>query len=98
MLAVAAYEASLRAVAARPGIVASAGLWARQVQRSLADEHPDVTVVLGASRAMSGFSSSVFRHRHPDVPIYFLTLSGHGPVATFFCIWLTKPIFLEMSW
>lgn len=77
-----ALEITLRVKGGRASVPLSKSRWAAQLERGLASEDHRTTLLLGASRIRSGFSSHTFKQRFPGTPVYFLATSGESPMAT----------------
>ena len=74
-------ETAWRWVGHRPTVVDSLALWSFHRGRASIDD-PRTLVLCGASRTLLGFSTSVFRERHPDWTVVQLAVDGREPRAT----------------
>jgi hypothetical protein len=76
-----AIEVHLRGLLGLPSVPLSKSLYAANLEKGLGNSDPRTTLLLGASRMRSGFSSRVFDERTDHAPLYYLATSGESPLA-----------------
>lgn len=80
----AAVELGLRLKGGESSYPLSKQRYAANLEAGLSSRAPETTLLLGASRMRSSFSSDVFAKRNEGAPLEYLATSGESPLALIF--------------
>lgn len=81
VLILGAVEHYLRSLNGNPSVLLSDSRYAAHLANGLGNPDSRTTLLLGASRIRSGFSSRTFDTRTDHAPLYYLATSGESPLA-----------------
>ena len=81
ILLLAGIEVFLRSNDGRTNLPLSKSRYADNLEKGLANPDRRTTLLLGASRVRSGFSSAAFAKRYGNAPLYYLATPGESPLA-----------------
>ncbi len=74
-------ESFLRSEGGAPSVPLSKSLMTANLDGGLSNPDPRTTLILGASRIRTGFSSRVFAEHTRQAPLYYLATAGESPLA-----------------
>ncbi len=77
-------ELHLRGSQGHPSVPLSKSRYAANLEQGLGNTDPRTTLLLGASRMRSGFSSRAFDEHTDHAPLYYLATAGESPLALLF--------------